>query len=160
MPEYWLDADSLIETNKGPYSFDIVPSFWVFLEEQIAKGVIASSIVVYDELEEGDEDDLLLWARKQKKNRLFIEPDAIVQNVFRQIADYINENYPQHHASKFLNDADPWLISHAKSYGGRVVTFEKSAPDGKKPKIPDIGDIFNVKTKNIYEMVKELGMSL
>lgn len=160
MPEYWLDADSLIRTKNGPYSFDIAPGFWEFLEEKVAEGIIASSLMVYDELEDGDEDDLLLWARKQKENGLFIEPDAVVQTFFRQIVDYVNEKYLQYQASEFLAGADPWIIAHAKAYGGRVVTFEISAPDSKKPKIPDVGNKFDVKTLNIYKMAKELGMSL
>jgi len=160
MPEYWLDADSLIRTKNGPYGFDIAPGFWEFIEEKVAAGVIASSLVVYDELEDGDEDDLLLWARKQKENGLFIEPDGVVQTIFRQIVDYVNGKYPQYQASEFLDGADPWIIAHAKAYGGRVVTFEVSAPASKDPKIPDVGDKFGVKTLNIYKMARELGMLL
>ena len=58
MPDYWLDSDSLIQTKNGPYGFDIAPTFWNFIEQKMNEGVIASSIMVYGELENGDEDDL------------------------------------------------------------------------------------------------------
>ena len=160
MPEFWLDTNSFIEPKKGPYGFDIAPGFWAFLEQKINEGIIASSVTVYDELENGAEDDLLQWAKQQKDAGFFIAPDPLVQTAFRQIADYINNTYPQHQASKFLDDADPWIIAHAKAYGGRVVTFETAAPNAKKPKIPDVGNQFEVYCLNIYQMVRELGMAL
>ena len=160
MPEFWLDANSLIEPKNGPYGFDIAPGFWTFLEHKIIEGIIASSVMVYGELENGVEDDLLQWARKQKDKGLFIDPDPIVQAVFREIADYVNGEYPQYQASDFLSGADPWLIAHAKAYGGKVVTFEISASLSKKPKIPDVCHNFDVKCINIYKMARELGMLL
>lgn len=116
--------------------------------------------MVFGELENGDEDDLLIWARQQKENGHFIEPDAVVQTIFRQIATYVNQNYPQFQASAFLNGADPWMIAHAIAYGGSVVTFEVPAPSSKKPKIPDIAAQFGIATLNIYQMVRELRIVL
>lgn len=160
MPEFWLDADSLIEPKNGPYGFDIAPGFWAFLEQKANEGVIASSILVYEEFHNGAEDDLLQWAKQQRDAGFFIEPDSLVQTAFRDVADYVNRIYPQHQASEFLSGADPWMIAHAKAYGGRVVTFEKSAANSKRPKIPDVCHHFRVKCLNMYEMARELGMSL
>ena len=160
MPNYWIDADSLIQTKNGPYGFDIAPSFWNFIGLKMDEGIISSSIMVFSELGNGDEDDLLIWARRQKERGYFIEPDAVVQTVFRQIATYVNQNYPQYQASAFLDGADPWIIAHAKVYGGKVVTFEVAAPNSTKPKIPDIAAQFNVETLNIYQMVRELRIVL
>ena len=69
-------------------------------------------------------------------------------------------NYEQHNVSHLLDGADPWIIAHAKAYGGRVVTFEKRAPQSRKPKIPDICDVFGVNSLNIYELLKELNISI
>ncbi len=161
MPNFWLDADSLIRAKNGPYAFDIAPGFWTFLEQKAAEGIIASSVTVYKEFEDyGAEDDLLQWAKQQKDAGFFIAPDSFVQTVFRQIADYVNNTYPQYQASEFLDGADPWIIAHAKVYGGRVVTFETAAPSTKKPKIPDVGHQFEVNCLNVYQMARELGMSL
>ena len=160
MPEFWLDADSLIQSKNEPYGFDIAPGFWTFLEQKINEGVIASSITVYDELMEHEEDDLQKWAQQQKKAGFFVDPDPLVQTPFRKAAEYVNRTYPQYQASEFLNGADPWIIAHAIAYGGRVVTFETAAPSSKKPKIPDVGNQFGVKCLNVYQMARELGMSL
>jgi len=138
MPNFWLDTDSLIQAKNGPYGFDIAPGFWAFLEQKASEEIIASSVIVYGELEDGAEDDLLQWAKQQKDVGFFVDADLLVQTAFRQIADYVNNTYLQYQASEFLNGADPWIIAHAKAYGGRVVTFEKRAPNSKKPKIPDI----------------------
>lgn len=159
MPDFWLDADSLIESKKGPYAFDIAPGFWKFLEQKAKEGHIASSIFVYTELE-GAKDDLLEWAKRRKDEGFFVDPDPFVQATFREIADYVKNHYPPHEASHFLDGADPWVIAHAKTYGGRVVTSEVRAPKSAKPKIPDVCDKFVVKCLNIYEAVRKLGMSL
>ncbi|MBA7493712.1 hypothetical protein ES702_04274 [subsurface metagenome] len=161
MPDFWFDANSLICAQRGPYGFDIAPGFWDFLEQKGKEDIIASSIAVYKELEEGGKDDLLVqWARKQKDNGFFIEPDLAVQTIFRQIADYVSSSYPPYNASEFLDNADPWLIAHAKVYGGIVVTFEVSAPNSKDPKIPNVGDKFGVLTLDLYQLLRELGVSL
>jgi hypothetical protein len=159
MPDFWLDSNSFIEPKKGPDGFDIAPGFWAFLEQKAAEGVIASSITVFHELEDV-EDDLLQWARQQRDKGFFKEPDALVQTGFRQIADFVNKSYPQHQASYFLSKADPWIIAHAMAYKGRVVTLETASPISKRPKIPDVANQFDVKCLNIYQMVRELGMSL
>lgn len=159
MPDFWLDTSTLIQPYRGPYGFDIVPAFWTFLEEKAREGIIASSVFVYYELLDGDEDELLEWARQQGDIGFFVEPDPLVQIAFREIADYVNESYPHHNASKFLDDADPWLIAHAKSSGGRVVTFEASAPSSRDPKIPDVGARFGVSCLDLWTLLRELGVS-
>jgi len=80
--------------------------------------------------------------------------------VYDEIADYVNRNFPQYQAADFLDGADPWLIAHAKAYGGKVVTFEVSAPSSTKPKIPDIAKVFDVVTLDIYRMIRELQIVL
>ena len=159
MPEFWLDTDIFIRSKNEFYSFDIAPGFWTFLDQKVAGGIIASSRLVYDELHNGAEDELREWAEARKDSGLFIEPDSDVQAAFQDIANYVNANYPLHQAAEFLSGADPWIIAHAKAHGGRVVTFEVSAPRSQKPKIPDVGSAFGVKAMNIYEVLRELGAS-
>ena len=77
---------------------------------------------------------LIQWAKQQKEAGFFVDSGPLVQTAFRQVVDYVNNTYPQYQASEFLNKADPWIIAHAKVYGGRVVTFEKSAPSSRKPR--------------------------
>lgn len=160
MPDYWLDSDSLIQTKNGPYGFDIAPSFWSFIKDKLNEGIVSSSLMVFSELEKGDEDDLLKWTRERKDEGHFPEPDEEVQEAFRQVAEYVNGNYPEYQSSVFLTGADAWLIAHAMAKGGIVVTFEVSAPNSQRPKIPDVARHFDIETQNIYQMVRTLALVL
>jgi hypothetical protein len=159
---YWLDANSIIKPYREAYGFSRVPKFWQFLEEQAKKQVIASSYIVLKEIEEGcadkeQPDELLVWSRTQQ-DVLFLPPTIPVQQSVNQIANYVGNNtqYAPWHIQEFLGGADPWIIAHAKVLGGIVVTFEKSAPNSKKVKIPDVAEKFEVKCIDLWSMLKEL----
>ncbi len=155
-----MDTNSFITPKNGPYSFDIAPGFWTFLEQKASEGIIASSTLVYDELINHSEDDLIQWAKERKDSGLFVAPGVIVQTVFREIADFVQKNYEPHQAAEFLHGADPWLIAHPKAYGGKIVTFEARVPiNSKKVKIPNVADQFGVECINIYELLRDLGAS-
>jgi len=136
VPDFWLDSDSFITPNRGPYAFDIAPGFWAFLERVAGEGVIASSRLVYEELHGGTGDDLSNWAEAMNERGFFVDPDAGVQAAFQEIADYVNNRYPPHQAAHFLGGADPWIIAHAKAYAGVVVTFEARAGRGQQAQNP------------------------
>lgn len=160
MPDFWLDSNTFITAKNTAYGFDIAPGFWEFLDQKAKEGIIASSTLVYHELIDEGTDDLADWARHREHSGLFVEPDASVQTQFQKIADYVNASYPAHHARDFLADADPWLIAHAKVYGGSVVTFEKgSGSTSGKVKIPDVADYFGVKSNDLWDSLRQLGAS-
>lgn len=158
MPDYWLDSDSLIDSSKRFYHPDIVPGFWTFVEQKADEGVIASCLRVYEELQ-NVQDELSKWATKVNARGFFVAPDPSVQAAFGEIADHVKNNYSDHNASEFLDGADPWLIAHARVHGGEIVTQEVSAPHGKKPKVPDVGAKFGVKTLTIWQLLRRLGAS-
>lgn len=159
MPEYWIDTNVFIQAKDGPYAFDIAPGFWSFLDEMTAEGRIASSSLVYDELQR-TEDDLAEWARARRSAGLFIQPDRSTQEAFRRVSDYVTETYAQNQARGFLDAADPWLIAHAMADGGKVVTLEVKVPsDSKRVKIPNVCEFFGVEYLNTYQMLRELGAS-
>ena len=140
MPEYWMDADSLMRPKDGPYKFGRVPQFWAFIEEKVAEGIIASVALVYREICDAyDDDPLRVWAEERPGPPLFREPTEEVFQCMTEVADNVNANYEPQWAQAFLAKADPWLIAHAKAEGGTVVTFEKFAGLGtNKPKIPNV----------------------
>jgi hypothetical protein len=156
VPE-WLDSDSLITPSRGPYRFTTLPTFWDYLEQKANEQVLASSEFVLIELT-GNGDKLEAWARHQQ-GTLFRSPTQDVQNAYSQVVNSVNNNgrYAQHQISRFLSGADPWLIAHAIVEGGRVVTFEKTEPNSRRPKIPDVGREFGVRCINIYDLLAELG---
>ncbi len=154
---YCLDANVFIQAKNGPYGLDIVPSFWEFLDDQADAETICSSKVVYEELANG-EDDLADWVKDRKDGRMFVEPDEEIQAVFADIADYVNDEYANHHVRPFLDGADPWIIAQAKVEGAVVVTHEKLVNDvSTKVKIPNICIQFGVKYVDTYKMLRALG---
>lgn len=159
MPDFWLDTDSFATPARGPYRFATVPKFWEFLEQKAAENVIASTELVLKELQEG-EDQLKIWAKGQE-GKLFLPPTVVVQEMFRQVVANVTSNnrYATHHVVAFLDGADPWLIAYARALGGRVVTFEKSEPTSRKPKIPDVAAEFGVNCLNLWDVLTELGAS-
>lgn len=157
-PDYWLDSNALITPHSGPYSFDLAPGFWVFLDQKMAGKVIGSTRLVCQELMKGN-DQLAEWAAQRKDSEFFAEPDGEVQKALQKVAEYVHGHYVRQHASVFLAGADPWLIAHAMVRGGKVVTAERSQPGSGKPKIPDVAAQFGVECTTIYNMLKQLGAS-
>lgn len=140
MPEYWMDADSLMRPKDGPYRFNRVPQFWTFIEEKAAEDIIAISTLVYREICDAyDDDPLRVWAEERQGPPLFQEPTEEAFRCMTEVADHVNANYQPEWAQAFLAKADPWLIAHAKAEGGIVVTFEVLVgPGAKDPKIPNV----------------------
>ena len=161
MPEYWIDSNVFIQAANGPYGFDIAPGFWVALDNLTASGRIVSSSTVYDELLKKD-DEVAKWARERRTaTALFVEPDEGVQTAFQEVAQYVQSEYATNQAAKFLSGADPWLIAHAMASDGKVVTQEaRVGDDSIKVKIPNVCDFFEVESLNVYEMLRELGVSI
>jgi len=62
---YLLDANVFIEAKNRYYGFDIVPSFWKWLDRKQISCEIASILPVYNELAQGD-DDLSNWVKARK----------------------------------------------------------------------------------------------
>jgi hypothetical protein len=156
MAQYWLDSNVFIEAKDGPYSFDILPDFWVWLEQQAVTGIICSSSTVYEELLAGN-DDLAAWVRARKDCGLFILPDQSVQTKFTEIADYVKRRYDDANSALFLERADPWVIAHASCDGGTVITHESHVPENsRKAKIPNVCNQFRVKWANTYGMLRDL----
>jgi len=156
MPKYCLDTNVLIQAKNGPYGFDIAPGFWELIDQKIGEKIISTSTLVYKELTDGN-DELAKWIRERRENGCFIEPDKDVQDKLTAIADYVNENYPQHEAAEFLSGADPWVIALAKATNAVVVTQEKLVgSESKKVKIPNVCRKFGVLYIDTYQMLREL----
>ena len=156
MQQYCLDTDVFIQAKNGPYGFDIVPAFWDWLDQKVVEGILFSSTEVYKELSRG-EDELAAWVKDRRKTNFFIEPDSSVQKIFKDIANYVNDNYTTPQAQFFLDGADPWVIAHGKAKNAIVVTHEVlAAYNSKKVKIPNICRLFDVKYINTYQLLRNL----
>ncbi len=162
MPDYWLDSDSLMRPKDGPYAFQILPQFWELIEEKATEGIIASSIFVYQEICRAyDDDPLKVWAQARKGPPLFLEPCEAAQRFYKEVVEYVNTAYRPEWAAKFLSGADPWMIAHAKTHGGKIVTFEIPRGAGaNEAKIPNVCRELGVPPPiNTWEMLIEMGVS-
>ena len=156
MARFCLDTNVFIQSKNGPYSFDIFPAFWNFLDRQFIEDEICSSLLVYDELAKGN-DELADWVQGRRK--YFLEPDEVVQEQLSHIGDYVNDHqqYSSSNRAAFLGCADPWVIALAKSSQLTVVTHEKLVPNNsKKVKIPNICNAFKVPYIDLYQMLRIL----
>lgn len=156
MPDFWLDADSLINPSRGPFRFSTSPRFWEFLEQKAREGIIASPEMVFQELA-GNGDPLEEWAKMQR-GHFFKTPDENVQEVLSRVANYVgaNSRYEPQHIARFLAGADPWVIAHPLALGGRIVTFERPEPTSKRPKIPDVAAHFGLQCIELWDLLSEL----
>jgi hypothetical protein len=161
-PSYWFDSDSFITPSRTSHRFSRGTRLWDFLEQKAREHIIGSPAIVLDlELTHTDKskaDELEKWARKLD-GILFLPPNDSVQIYYAQIVQAVNANpqYKVFETQAFLAKADPWVIAYAKAYGGKVVTFERSKPLQRKPKIPDVAEPFEVKCLDIWDVLDELG---
>ncbi|MBI4203309.1 MAG: DUF4411 family protein [Chloroflexi bacterium] len=156
MPD-WFDTDSFVTPCRGPYRFATSPNFWAFLAQKAKDGVIASPEMVLNELLQG-EDQLKVWARQQTE--LFRPARADVQAMAAQIITGVIDSgiYAPQHVAVFVGGADPWVIAHAKVFGGRIVTFERmDPPNSHRPKIPNVAASFGVRCIELWDLLPELG---
>lgn len=144
MPDFWIDANCLIEPHRRWYAFDVVPGYWDFLENEFEDGRLASCALIYEELKRGNRDDLLDWATRQKEKGFFIDPDQAVMAFVGEIGGYVRSQFEEAQAREFMDGADPWLIAHARIHGGTIVTEEGQRRHTVKPKIPAVAKYFDL----------------
>ena len=166
MPEFWVDTDSLIAPYRGPYSFSYGTSFWDFIESKAREGIIASPKIVFERelattLPIENKDALELWAR-ELLGILFLPPEPSVQAEYSRVVNYVQSSgrYGQQWIASWLGIADPWIVAYPMALGGRIVTFETPAPNGQKPKIPDVANNFGISCISIWDMLKELNFRI
>lgn len=154
---HWLDADVYIQAKNGPYPFDMIPGFWVFLAEQLELGNIRSPKMVYDELTDGN-DILASWCKNRRNKGICVKADKTVQDCFRKITNHVYDKhkYKPRHAGVFLQGGDGWVIAHAMATNGVVVTQESEKTKKTKVKVPTVCKEFGIKCINTYEMLAQL----
>ena len=162
-PSYWFDSNSFMTPSRTSHRFSRGTRLWDFLEQKALEHIIGSPSIVLDfEITHADKskaDELEKWARKLD-GILFLPPNDSVQIYYSQIVQAVSSN-PQYKAYEkqiFLAKADPWVIAYAKAYGGKIVTFEKTAPFSKEPKIPDVAKtLFDIESIILWDALDELG---
>ena len=159
---YLLDANVFIEAKNRYYGFDIVPSFWEWLDSKQAIYEIASITSIYNELAQGD-DDLSDWVKARKDSGWWLDDtDQEIQKSYGEIIAWVmSQDFTQAAKDKFLNEADPWLIAKSRVLGAKVVTHEGFDLNRKnKVTIPVVCHHFNVGYLDTFELIRSFGDSL
>ena len=163
MPQFWLDANSLIQAKNGPFKFERIKSFWVWLDGKIREGYVVMPKQIYKEIVEQvqSKDQLAQWVKNRREKGLCIKPNRDVQNLVQQVADYVNSRHDWANSWEFLDGADAWLIAHALYTNGTVVTHESSIkPNAKKARIPNVCKHFGVKCVDLYQLLDILNADI
>lgn len=155
--KYCLDANVLIQAWQKYYSPKICPGYWALLQDLGAKGHIFIPVMVFEEIEKG-EDDLYTWLKDSK---------IPIARVSEPVTKCLNQIFASNETHKFLVDntknrsvADPWVIAHAISEKACVVTKEEKskAINNTKVKIPDVCQNMGVRCLNDFQLIEELNI--
>ncbi|WP_237233042.1 DUF4411 family protein [Rothia nasisuis] len=154
---FLVDTNILVEAYRRYYAFDLVPSFWEFLDRNFDAGSLVSIKPVLDELKEGN-DALTEWAKN--RSHFFRDiADATTIQAMGEIADWVKQQgYWQSAVDEFLGIADYFLVAYAAAHGLTVLTHELPRPESKKRVlIPDVCRAFGVDYVDTFTMMRALG---
>jgi hypothetical protein len=148
---YTLDSNILIGLVQR-YPRDIFPGIWESIEQSVEDKASCICQAVHREVHRGG-DDLYNWAKKL--------PDFICGVTDEELATVaeIGIAHPDWVQGQ-LNEADPFVIAHAKSEGSTIVTEEnRKGPntEDRNQKIPNIADEHAVETMKFFEYVRQEG---
>lgn len=144
---YCIDASTILHMQWF-YPPDVFGQLWAKFEEDAVKGLLITSEVVVDELgKKGDHASTFVKGIKdfgcKMDDGTLAQASAVLAKV-PHIIDAQNTN-PQ---------ADPYLIGLSIVRNAILVTQEKSAPNAKKAKIPDVCAQFNVPCITLLDLVR------
>lgn len=158
---YLLDADVFITAANSYYAFDLVPSFWSWLDQPQLHASVSSVVAVRDEVMAG-QGDLTTWAHQLSGNFWLADDDSSLAMV-GQLAAWATggSQYRQKAVNEFMGSGDIRLIATAAAHGHTVVTNETPAPESRKRiKIPDVCAAFDVPCRNAFSAYRELGLQV
>lgn len=167
---FLIDANSLITPHLQFYPFDFAPGFWAQIEGHIKDGSIKILDMVAAEILRGSETDALKsWMENLEIETIDRREEKIVEK-YAEIVQYLQNTrvYKPSALAEWSKGtvADPWLIATAAAYHYTVITFEAHSGglNEKNPnkfaKIPDVADVFGVKTQQLYYMMRTLDFKL
>ena len=166
---FLIDANALITPKLSFYPFDLAPSFWKQMGTHIANGSVVILDLVKSEILQGN-DELTEWMKNLSIGTLVDRRDEKILQNYSAVLQHLQEN-PCYKPSALkewarATVADPWLIAAAEVYNYTIITFEthivglNDRTPSRIAKIPDVADVFGVKTANLYYLMRTLGFYL
>jgi hypothetical protein len=150
---FTLDSNILINLVRT-YPRDIFGSLWDSIEAAVEDEGICICEAVLREVHRGG-DDLHAWARGLAGFTCSVTDEELVTvaGIAADHPDWVRDQ---------VNEADPFVIAHAKSEGSVVVTEENRKGPGttdKNLKIPNVADEHGVRCMKFFEFVRFQGWS-
>ena len=167
--KFLIDANSLITPYRNYYPFDLVPSFWEYLQGCFSEGNVAILDLAKDEVIKGN-DDLSNWLKSCPVMNVCNHKKEDVLQYYSQVLIHLQTS--GYYKETALNDwarekiADPWLIAAAKAYGYIIVTLETSNPNlsirnpVKRAKIPDVAAHMGVECRDLLYFMRAMGFCI
>lgn len=146
-----LDTNILINLMRL-YPRDIFPAMWTNIEDTVRAGESCICEAILREVLRGG-DDLHKWAKTLDG---FVCP--VTDSELITVAE-IATAHPGWVQGQ-LNEADPFIIAHAKAEAAIIVTEEnRKGPntDDKNQKIPNIADEHRVQSVKFFDFVRAYG---
>lgn len=151
--KFTLDTNILVGLIRQ-YPRDIFPGLWESIEASAAAGESCICEAILREVKRGG-DDLHKWA-KDLHGFVCSVTDAeliTVAEIGQAHSGWVQGQ---------LNEADPFVIAHAKNEQSVIVTEENRKGPGtedKNQKIPNIADEHSVQTMKFFDYVRANGWS-
>lgn len=159
-----LDTNILIE-SKERTPFDVFPSFWDKLKDEIIAGHVYTSVKVKDEINRGNDGDILVQWIDSLPESFFINLDGSIIAQYSKVISCANSNPVYNAAAKTdfarADIADAFLIATASAKQMILVTNETSEPQRQtRVKIPDVAIRQGVTCCGLIEMLRGLSFSI
>lgn len=149
--KYTLDTNILIGLVRF-YPSDIFPAMWRNIESAVAAGEACICEAILREVKRGG-DDLYTWAKSL---------EGFVCGVTEAELDVVAEIAAAHPewVRGQVNEADPFVVAHAKAEQSTIVTEEtRKGPNtlDKNQKIPNVAAEHGVNAIRFFDYMREQG---
>lgn len=167
--KFLIDSNSFMAPYRQYYAFDLIPSYWDKLSKCTESGRLILLDIVKSEIDKGA-DDLTDWVSEQGGFEICNHITTEIINKYQEVLQYVQSCglYKEQALQAWApgDIADPWLIAAAAVNGYTIITYE--VPSGglsvknpnKTAKIPDVAKAFDVKTANLFYMMRQLGIKI
>lgn len=147
--KYIIDSGPFIDLNKYPP--DVFDTLWTNLEEMFHTNEIISSIEVYREIKDYNDEYVAEWSNRNKKYffKPTIEEQAFVSDILEEFPNLIKQ-------SAILTgrpQADPFVIAQAKFNDAILVHTETVKPHAHK--IPNVCNHYNIEEISLFDFFRK-----
>lgn len=160
MPDYVLDSNTLIESARRFYPFDMAMKFWDFLVLQGQNKVLCSIDKVQDEILRGD-DELKDWSQHDFHEFFCPTAEEVIVSSYAKIVKHVQAHpqYNQRAKDEFMraDNADAWVLAYAKAHDLTIVSHEKyDAQIRKRVLIPNVCAELAIAYCDLFDMLRKL----